>query len=138
MERKELQEFIYFLTRSKQLSKVQLRKRDYLLARDYMSINHEIQSVIGETNNTSEIIGDSTRPTSIIIHRRGVKAKYASPKNIQQFLQDYNQDPVLKYTCHLIDADEDISNINNECDSDTNDFSKHNFGLNTNLVSSSL
>ena len=125
MERKELQEFIYFLTRSKQLSKVQQRKRDYLLARDYMSINHETQSVIGETNSTIEIIGDSTRPTSKIIHRRGVKAKYTSPKNIQQFLQDYNQDPVLKYTCHLIDADEVISNINNECDSDTYDFSKH-------------
>lgn len=125
MEQQELQEFIYFFTRSKQLSKTQERKRDYLLARDCDPINNETQSVFSETNNSSERISDFTSKTAEIKHRHGVEAKYISPKNIQQFLRDYNQDPVLKYTCHLIDADEVISSINNECDSNTYDFFKH-------------
>lgn len=127
MEQQELQEFIYFLTRSKQLSRPQQRKRDSLLARDCEPIHHEINSVIGETNSSNEIISQTPPPPkrTEISHRHGVKAKYTSPHNIQQFLQDYNQDSVLKYTCHLIDADEVITGINNECHSDTYDFFKH-------------
>lgn len=125
MEQQELQEFIYFLTRSKQLSKTQQRKRDYLLARDCDPINNATPSVFSETNNSSERISDFTSKTVEINHRHGVEAKYISPQNIQLFLRDYNQDPVLKYTCHLIDADEVISSINNECHSNTYDFFKH-------------
>ena len=44
MERQELQEFIYFLTRNKQLTRAQQIKRDKLLVRDCMPINHETQS----------------------------------------------------------------------------------------------
>ena len=58
-------------------------------------------------------------------HRPGVKGKYISPQNIQQFLRDYNQDSVLKYTCHLIDADEVISSIMNDCNTDAYDYFKH-------------
>lgn len=125
MERKELQEFIYFLTRSKQLSRTQQKKRDYLLARDCGPINNETHSVIGKNNNLGENISDSTSKIAEINHRLGIKVKYISPKNIQQFLREYNQDPILKYTCHLIDADEVISSINNECNSNTYDFLKH-------------
>lgn len=115
MERQELHEFIYFLTRNKQLSRAQQKKRDYLMARDYVSNNPD-----------NPIEQGGTSPQSMPnLHRTGVKAKYSSPQNIQKFLRDYNQDPVLKYTCHLIDADEVIMSINNECDSDTYDFFKH-------------
>lgn len=106
MERKELQEFIYFFTRNKQLSRAQQRKRDYLLARDCSRKSNGVPSP-----------NPSTRP--------GVNARYISPKNIQDFLRYYNQDSVLKYTCHLIDEDEVITSINNECDSNTYDFFKH-------------
>lgn len=125
MERQELQEFLYFLTHSKQLTRAQQRKRDNLLAKNLVTINRDIQPSVGETNNDGEDIGISKLSTTEAEHRLGVKAKYTSPKNIQQFLQDYNQDNVLKYTCHLIDADEVISGIINDCDSDTYDFFKH-------------
>lgn len=125
MERQELQEFLYFLTRSKQLTRAQQRKRDYLLARECETINLDTQSSIGEANYDCETIVDSIPNTSESYHRYGVKVKYTSPKNIQLFLKDFNQDPVLKYTCHLIDADEVLMSINNECDSDTYDFFKH-------------
>lgn len=31
--------------------------------------------------------------------------KYLNPKYLSNFLYEYNQDPILKYTCHEIDAD---------------------------------
>ena len=105
MEQKELQEFLYFFTRNKQLSRAQQKKRDYLLARECFRKSNGISP------------NPSTRP--------GINARYIPPKNIQDFLRDYNQDSVLKYTCHLIDADEVITSINNECGSDAYDFFNH-------------
>lgn len=125
MDRKELQEFIYFLTQSRKLSKAQQRKRDCLLARDCEPNHHETQPTINKTNNSNKKNIDSILQAHEINHRPGVDAKYTPPQNIQQFLRDYNQDPVLKYTCHLIDADEVISSINNECNSCKYDFFKH-------------
>ena len=59
-------------------------------------------------------------------HRPGLgKTKYISPKNLQRFLRAFNQDEILKYTCHLIDADEAIDVICEECNTDEYDFCKH-------------
>ena len=38
MKQKELQDFIYFLTHNKSLTRAQQQKRDALLARDYMVV----------------------------------------------------------------------------------------------------
>ncbi len=125
MERQELQEFLYFLTRSKQLTRAQLIKRDKLLVRDCMPINHETQPSISDAIDTDKSIDDFPSKSIESNHRPGVKGKYISPQNIQQFLRDYNQDSVLKYTCHLIDADEVISSIINDCNTDAYDYFKH-------------
>ncbi len=45
MEQKDLQEFIYFLTHNKTLTRGQQRKRDWLLARDYTISNEKRPSI---------------------------------------------------------------------------------------------
>ena len=49
---------------------------------------------------------------------------YKDPYNLYKFLFEYNQNPVLRSTCHDIDSDE-LDKINEYCKSDTYDFNKH-------------
>lgn len=49
---------------------------------------------------------------------------YYYPSGLYKFLMAYNQDEVLKSTCHLIDSDE-LEIINNYCDTIEYDFKKH-------------
>ena len=50
---------------------------------------------------------------------------YIDPKGLSKFLIEYNQDPILKYTCHLLDDPDAIEHINNECNSESYNFEKH-------------
>lgn len=50
--------------------------------------------------------------------------KYFDPKHLYHFLFEYNQDKVLKLTCHDVDSDE-ISTINELCGTEEYDFEKH-------------
>jgi hypothetical protein len=43
---------------------------------------------------------------------------------LYKYLLSYNQDPILKSTCHLIDSNE-LEKINNYCNTDTYDYDKH-------------
>lgn len=87
MERKKLQEFIYFLIRSKQLSKTQQRKRDYLLARDFYATTEK-------------------RP---IIDKAGIldvgQCLLHNTATIVNFLHQFTESGslALKYTTHLWD-----------------------------------
>lgn len=58
-------------------------------------------------------------------HRSGIEDKYVSPTILHDFLKRYNQDDILKYTCHIIDYEEDINLIIKECDSEHYDLKKH-------------
>ena len=49
---------------------------------------------------------------------------YMSPKDLKDFLIDYNQNDVLKYTCHLLDGDALIK-INSLTKTEEYDFKKH-------------
>lgn len=51
--------------------------------------------------------------------------EYRSPRALQNFLKAYNQDPILKYTCHKIDTPEAINFICKECGSNVYDYDKH-------------
>lgn len=51
--------------------------------------------------------------------------KYIDPKNLSEFLLEYNQDQILKYTCHTIDSIESFNNILNECQTEKYEFKKH-------------
>jgi len=50
--------------------------------------------------------------------------KYIDPFYLYKFLFEYNQNPVLRSTCHDIDSEE-LKKINEYCDSDCYDFEKH-------------
>lgn len=133
MTQKDLQEFINFITRSKNLSKTQLQKRNLLWTREFSSLSNlqkSKENIVNNTNINQETQDAEVSTPSIkhsVSHRPGVAstAKYFSPKNIQKFLSEYNQDEVLKYTCHLIDADEVIASINTACETDSYDYLKH-------------
>lgn len=50
--------------------------------------------------------------------------KYINPENLYKYLFNYNQNPVLKSTCHDIDADE-LENINSYCETEVYHYEKH-------------
>lgn len=50
--------------------------------------------------------------------------KYIDPENLYKYLFNYNQNPILKSTCHDIDTDE-LENINSYCETEVYDFEKH-------------
>ena len=96
-------DIIYFFTHNKNLTRKQQARRDKLLARDI---------------EKSEGIGGTEPPIEKNI-------AYTSPKNLHSFLYRFNQDKTLKYTCHEIDTDEVISEINELCETDKYNFRKH-------------
>ena len=138
MNKKELQEFIFYFTHNKSLTRSQQLKRDILLTRDYITLSKENEDNVTEQSST--VKGQDTIETkdeqsiktkqfvsTTIRHRTGVpdKVNYISPKNIQHFLRDFNQDDVLKYTCHLLDSKEAIDFILKECNMEKYDFLPH-------------
>ncbi len=50
--------------------------------------------------------------------------QYFDPSYLYKYLLAYNQDPILKSTCHLIDSNE-LEKINNYCNTDSYDYDKH-------------
>lgn len=143
MKQKEIEDFIYFLTNSKNLTKAQRHKRDQLLANVCVSLSKRPQPRDSDSvENTQE--EDTQQKTESETkaettnapveenkvynkdkHRNGIDSKYISPKNIQSFLREFNQDGVLKYTCHIIDYKEVREDICKECSTEEYDFFKH-------------
>ena len=83
-------------------------------------------------SNENEGLKEKIKSEDIAIE--GVKRKdsknqnlkeYLSPKDLHDFLLEYNQDLILKYTCHTIDSSESIQNILNRCKIEEYDFLKH-------------
>lgn len=87
MERKELQEFIYFLTRSKQLSRAQQKKRDYLLARDSVQSNEDLTK-----NEANKCNANSNKVFRLL-----------SAIDTAQFLSLFNDPMGFKYLTHDFD-----------------------------------
>ena len=128
MKQKELQEFLYFFTHNKNLTRAQQLKRDVLLARDFVNKSGLSANLSeGKVDDESDKDKNTVPKENSLKHRSGVNegTKYTSPKNMQLFLREFNQDDVLKYTCHQIDTDEVIDNICKECSIDKYDFAKH-------------
>ena len=50
---------------------------------------------------------------------------YLNPRALHDFLIEYNQDPILKYTCHTIDSVESLQNILDRIKLEEYDFSEH-------------
>ena len=56
---------------------------------------------------------------------RNIGLDYISPSVLHGFLLKYNQDNILKYTCHVIDDNEDIENIKSACHTECYELRKH-------------
>lgn len=56
---------------------------------------------------------------------KGVNRNYIPPDYLSDFLYEYNQDPVLKYTCHTIDSSDVIEKICLQCQTSNYVFSAH-------------
>ena len=72
--------------------------------------------------------GEATQPQSVDTNNNDTAEeglKYKSPKDTHDFLVAYNQDSILKYTCHNIDDEDVINEINKECGVTEYDFEKH-------------
>ena len=104
---REIKDFVYYMTHSKSLTRAQQVRRDYLFARDCGAMFEE-----------SEDPRDG-KPSSTI------PIKYIPYKNLYEFLYRFNQDSILKYTCHEIDTVETIEDINKKCETKSYSLKKH-------------
>lgn len=85
------------------------------LIQNYSSTINEGQEVLQATDTTS-----MTNPIE-----PSLEIEYKNPKDTHDFLVAYNQDSILKYTCHNIDDEDVIKDINKECGVTEYDFEKH-------------
>ena len=51
--------------------------------------------------------------------------KYKNPIYLYNFLTDFNQDPVLRYTCHEIDDEDHLNIILEKCNTQSYEYSEH-------------
>ena len=96
-----------------------LKERDkgFVTEEKVIQLIHDYSSGISSIITNNKNIDDNNDISEL---------KYNSPKATHDFLVAYNQDDILKYTCHNID-DEDIINkiINKECGVVEYNFEKH-------------
>lgn len=120
---KEVSELIYYFTHNKNLTRLQQVSRNRLLARDCMASGvreeSDSESKASSGKESLEIGTDQTQKDKT----DGIR--YVSPSHLHSFLYRFNQDPILKYTCHEIDTDEVIASINEICGTQQYDFQKH-------------
>lgn len=115
-----IKNFVSFFTRNKKLTRQQQARRDKLLARD---LNSAGMYSIGK-QGTNEQGEASIKPETSEKKESGVVC-YVPPKNLHSFLYKFNQNTVLKYTCHEIDTEETIEDIKGLCGTKVYNFKKH-------------
>lgn len=124
-----VRDLIYFFTHNKNLTRQQQARRDKLLARDCIAIKKQEKDGAEVSATFSSYVNEGDTPIST----KNNKIRYVSPKNLHSFLYCFNQDDILKYTCHEIDTDEIINEINKQCGTKKYSLRKH-----SNLVSEAL
>ena len=99
----------------------------------------KIENIIGLTNNTEkpsiskfnltkDKIKESNQnlnsPNNTLDRNLSLPKKYLDPSGIYKYLLAYNQDPILKSTCHLIDSHE-LDIIKRYCKTEVYNFEEH-------------
>ena len=127
-ERKNKYDFIQEILESKKLTVAQ-RERVLLLASKEMSFEgtleeriQKIENIIYEKHSESQIITNNI--LDLIPPENSKVPNYIHPYQLFKFLFEYNQNPVLRSTCHDIDSDS-IQKINEYCKTEVYDYSKH-------------
>ena len=99
--------------------KLLLKERD----KGFVTEEQVVELIKSYSTQLTEVSSnDETRSVDSAV---SVLPKYKSPKDTHDFLLAFNQDPILKYTCHNIDDEEVINEINKECNVTEYDFEKH-------------
>lgn len=104
---RDIQDFVYYMTHSKSLTREQQAKRDKLFARDCGAGQEEADGTQGGNTPSNK------------------QTNYIPYKNLREFLFRFNQDSILKYTCHEIDTDETIKDICEKCSTNKYSIKKH-------------
>jgi hypothetical protein len=79
---------------------------------------------IGDKISIKELEEENEEEENEIIDRYKWAPTYINPKGIHNYLLKYNNNIILKSTCHKIDSNE-LKTINELCGTDTYDFNKH-------------
>lgn len=116
-----VRDLIYFFTHNKNLTRQQQTRRDKLLARDCIAIKKSEENGA----EASVTISSYVNKGDTLIGTKKKKIRYVSPKNLHSFLYCFNQDDILKYTCHEIDTDEIIDEIIKQCGTKKYSLRKH-------------
>ena len=131
---KDKYDFIQELLENKRLTTVQREriflltkeeiKKDGILGRNFDERIKKLETVIN--GNGTDIIEDinNTNLDNLREVKRLTPPKYFDPYHLYKFLFEYNQNPVLRSTCHDADSDT-IETINEYCESENYCFSKH-------------
>lgn len=118
----EVRDLIYFFTHNKNLTYQQQARRDKLLARDcYASTDFS-------DSDEDSVPSNSISPKEKASEASNNKEKsiwYISPSILHSLLYKFNQDDILKYSCHEIDSDDVINSINTFCGTSKYSFKKH-------------
>ena len=104
---RDIQDFVYYMTHSKSLTREQQAKRDKLFARDCGAGQEEPDGTKGDNSPSNK------------------QTKYIPYRILREFLYRFNQDGILKYTCHEIDTDETIKDICEKCSTNKYSIKKH-------------
>lgn len=102
-----------------------LKERDKGFVTEDQVIHIVEQYTNGKASKNSEAFALQASSNSSNDDLSDVEIKYRSPKDTHDFLVAYNQDSILKYTCHNIDDEDVIEEINKECGVNEYDYEKH-------------
>ena len=96
-------------------------KKDGVFGKELEERVKKLEMRIEENKNQEFKTKEKTTP---ILKKESVLPKYVASKNLWKFLHDYNQDQILKTTCHEIDSNE-LKNILRFCGTNENNFQQH-------------
>lgn len=135
---KDKYDFINDLIKNKSLSSIQKEKIIALASKEILKdksagnkLEKRVEIIEQEINEIKTLPqkNDLIHTDEItIVTENSSLPQYINPfsKNgLKNFLIAYNQDEILKYTCHLIDSEKAISNINDHCKTAVYNFESH-------------
>lgn len=109
-------------------SNISIQQRDRIIKLSLNEVKNNVENRKllntrnNKINNKSQNKLDSNQITN---EKESINIiNYKSPKHLAKFLLDYNQDPILMYTCHLIGSDA-LDLINEICETNKYDYNKH-------------
>jgi hypothetical protein len=115
-------DFIKDLLKEKKVNQSQ-RERIFKLVSQEVSLEGNLEERV---KKIEEILNITIQKSSTSNTNKAQKLnqKYIDPFKLYRFLFEYNQNPILRYTCHDIDSDA-IETIIEKCGTQTYDFKKH-------------